>query len=1042
MNVPNIQNRYIIKILFLFSLLLCIYLFSISFSISAQAKTYDPSLEWKTLESEHFFVIFPKEIYFLPSQGYQQIANIVAEIAEEAYNNITPSFGEPFNKNQKIAIILEDFSDSVYGFASVVPHRCIRLNLTAPGFKNFDTKFENWLKILITHEYTHLAHFDMTRNITSFLRTFLGQVIAPNALQPMWATEGLAIYNESKWNEGGRIEDTRYDMYLRTDFLQNKTKDLKLLQGNYFTSWPGGNLPYIYGQSLVHYIVENYSEVALMSISDKFCAFPLLGINWAIKEVIGINQEELYQNWKDSKYRNYQKQIEEVYKFGNLTKSDQITNYQYWVDDPMWLVKPGENKEYLLYKVTYNELYPTIRKYDKENKDESIVINRTTGHGSSYTLSPDKNNILYSKLSQYQQYYRYYDLFLYNLENHKQIKITDGLRIKDPSWHPFDSKNVIVAVLNNSGNNNLVIFCLEDKLNNKISLNEKTTKKITQQDYISYSDITFLTNFNDGTQLSQPVWSPNGKQIAFSLWNNGYQDIYIADIDENYQIQSIKPITRDKHTDISPSWSQDGESIYFSSDRSGIFNIYSYNLKDSNFFRLTNVLTGAFEPAISPSGKQLAFIQYHSTGYELHLAETTDMLDTATGIEYGSLYQADGDWDTEYGSLFTGTSLIQVNREPYSIPVSSQAYQVTDYSPWDSILPTYWTPYISMTSNDLFFGLSSMAQDYLKFYNFPFKIGWSIFNPTISYDIQFRNYFHKQDFLFSWQGETSLTNNQIDNFFNPEYTTSRFQAKLNFPREGYTSNQDYGRYFNENLSFSFQNDLYSLDLGNDDTQDNNNLIKINSIVLRYSYNDTEGYSSSISPEIGSNFSLNYQHANKIIGSDLTFNKILFDGKKYFPLNTKNQVLALRLIAGVSTKGLNEKEQFHLGGNSSLNIISSINNTVFPLRGFASKSFKGNNLLYSSIEYRFPIKTIEKKVGFDWASMFLENVSGTLFLDAGNAWEGNFDVFNNKINASIGAELNFKFKQGQTSPINITFGSAKPITEKSSFRFYFQTGISF
>jgi len=232
-----------------------------------------------------------------------------------------------------------------------------------------------------------------------------------------------------------------------------------------------------------------------------------------------------------------------------------------------------------------------------------------------------------------------------------------------------------------------------------------------------------------------------------------------------------------------------------------------------------------------------------------------------------------------------------------------------------------------------------------------------------------------------------------------------------------------------------------VDLGDNDSQ-HNNFIKINSILLRYSYNDAEGYASSISPEIGSNFSLNYQHANKIIGSDLTFNKILFDGNKYFPLNNKNHVLALRLIAGVSTKGLNEKEQFYLGGNSSINPTSSINNTVFPLRGFASKSFKGNNLLSSSIEYRFPIKTIEKKVGFDWASFFLENVSGTLFLDAGNAWEGNFDVFNNKINASIGAELNFKFKQGQTSPLNITFGAAKSITEKAPLRFYFQTGISF
>jgi hypothetical protein len=1014
----SILNKNDSKIFFIFSLLFVFFVLSIFCTIPAKAKLYDPSLDWQVLESQHFSVVFPRESPIDTSFEYQQIAINVARIAEETYQQITPYFGEPFKEEQKIAIILEDFSDSVYGFASTIPHRSIRINLTAPGFKNFDTKFENWLKILLVHEYTHLAHFDMTSKGTTFLRIFLGQIIAPNALQPMWATEGIAIYNESKWSTGGRLKDNRYDMYLRSDFLGSQPKSLELLRGSYLTSWPGGSIPYIYGQSLVHYIVQKYGEDKLIAISEKFCAHPLLGMNWAIEKVLGINQDKLYENWQDEQYQYYQQQVEEVHQFSELTPSEQITNHQYWVDDPLWLSTSDNSTASLLYKVSNTGLYPTIREYNPASKEENILIHRTTGHGTSYTLSSDRRYLLYTKLSQYQQYYHYHDLFLYQLESGKQMQVSEGMRIKDPSWHPHHSQNKIVAVVNDAGNNNLVLFSFEQKFLD--IFHEKSVSQIennaSKTNLISFSNLTYLTDFTDGTQISQPVWSPSGNQIAFSLWQNGYQDIYIIELDKNNQILSTKAITQDKFTDISPNWSPDEQYLFFSSDRSGIFNLYAYNLENKHFYRLTNVLTGVFEPAISPDGKELAFIQYHASGYELHLADIDQLLWQPVDLNHDETNQ------TENRPLF-------------------DSFEMKDYSPWDSLLPTYWTPYLTFTSNDLYLGFSSLAQDYLKFYNFPFKIAWGILNPSIYYDIQFINYAHKPVFSLSWQGETLLEDRQMNHFFDPEYTTSRFQAKVNFHSEGYTSQQDSARFFNENISLGFQNDLYNFNVENNDNTDSS-FKKVNSLILRYSYSDTESYSASISPEIGSSFSLSYQHANKILGSQLTFNKILFDGRKYFPLPGQNHVMALRLVAGISTEGLNEKEQFHLGGHSNSSAMSSIHTSSFPLRGFSSSSFSGNNLLCSSLDYRFPIKTVEEKIGFDWASIFLERISGSLFLDAGHAWEGNFTPFYHKINASVGAELHFKFNSAHNSPFTFIVGAGKPVTEPSQFRFYFQTGISF
>jgi hypothetical protein len=62
--------------------------------------------------------------------------------------------------------------------------------------------------------------------------------------------------------------------------------------------------------------------------------------------------------------------------------------------------------------------------------------------------------------------------------------------------------------------------------------------------------------------------------------------------------------------------SSDGSSIIFSSDKTGIFNLYQMNLTTKETVQLTNVLGGAFMPAVNAAG-QLAFASYTSTGYKI-----------------------------------------------------------------------------------------------------------------------------------------------------------------------------------------------------------------------------------------------------------------------------------------------------------------------------------------------------------------------------------------------------------------------------------------
>jgi len=217
---------------------------------------------------------------------------------------------------------------------------------------------------------------------------------------------------------------------------------------------------------------------------------------------------------------------------------------------------------------------------------------------------------------------------------------------------------------------------------------------------------------------------------------------------------------------------------------------------------------------------------------------------------------------------------------------------------------------------------------------------------------------------------------------------------------------------------------------------------------------------SISPELGNSFSLTYEHADKALGGDYTFNKLLFDGRKFIPLPPLHQVLALRLLAGTSSSSILEsgldKEKFKLGGNYSADNLSNTETNTFSLRGYKPATFEGNNLLLASLEYRFPLANIEHSLKLGPLSIFLERLSGTFFFDIGNAWESrptgtNPNITNeeDEINSiwqdfksSIGAELKADFNSKYDSPYTLRLGAAKALTDSKGDDIYITLGTSF
>jgi|YNPNPStandDraft_1061719.scaffolds.fasta_scaffold00001_68 outer membrane protein insertion porin family len=132
-----------------------------------------------------------------------------------------------------------------------------------------------------------------------------------------------------------------------------------------------------------------------------------------------------------------------------------------------------------------------------------------------------------------------------------------------------------------------------------------------------------------------------------------------------------------------------------------------------------------------------------------------------------------------------------------------------------------------------------------------------------------------------------------------------------------------------------------------------------------------GY-EAISAEYGNNInSVRYTPLAEPVPFTGGFSKFSVDVRRYFSRGgrktspqDKRVTLAVRFRAGTSTGNLPFFEQFFVGGGESL-------------RGYREDRFWGNQMMLLSVELRKPIA---------------QSISGVLFVDYGDAWNGNPDFF--------------------------------------------------
>lgn len=179
-----------------------------------------------------------------------------------------------------------------------------------------------------------------------------------------------------------------------------------------------------------------------------------------------------------------------------------------------------------------------------------------------------------------------------------------------------------------------------------------------------------------------------------------------------------------------------------------------------------------------------------------------------------------------------------------------------------------------------------------------------------------------------------------------------------------------------------------IDYSNDADYKARNFGTTRSIILAQTFDNRDNV---IEPTEGRRTNLSGEFAGRIAGGDFKFNKYTYETRNYKKVGRKH-VLAFKSTFGLATGNLPDSQRYALGGAETL-------------RGYEDDEYKGNKLIATTVEYRFPLA---------------QKVSGVVFTDAGKIWDGTGTALGG-IKYSVGFGIRLTTPLG---PIRLDYGRGK------------------
>ena len=541
--------------------------------ISKSAFAVDPTLDWKTIESENLYVHF--------SDGNYNIAERVSAIAEAAHIRLTDEL--QWHPVDKTHIVLSDETDLPNGYAAPIFFNRTVIFLAQPTSINTLEDFDDWLTTLIFHEYTHIIHLDKSAGSPEWLRNVLGRffLLFPNLFQPSWVIEGLATHKETYLERGvGRGQSTMFASMMREE-VANGLKPLSQVNLPVRT-WPAGTVRYLYGVYFMRFIAENYGEEKLQlwieDYSDNLIPF---FVNSNSKQTFGKDMPLLWQEYQQWLEEKFQPQIKSIRSKG-IRAGKRISEDAYRTDSVRAITTEAGEEVFYVRNGGYKRA--SLMRINADGESEELADLNTAADLDSHPVA----GLLLTQNEYCNNYTIYKDIFLYDESLGQLKRLTECGRYLYASWHPDGAD--IIAVHNDANTFELHL------LDKSAQLKE------------------VLWRATDGEILGQIDVSPDGKNIVAakwqrdSGWNLGLYDI---------ETSSWKKITSGVSITANPQFAPDG-NILFSLEADGVYNLHRYDVVSKHIEQLTNLIGGAFQSSQASVDGAIYYAGYTADGYAIY----------------------------------------------------------------------------------------------------------------------------------------------------------------------------------------------------------------------------------------------------------------------------------------------------------------------------------------------------------------------------------------------------------------------------------------
>lgn len=965
----------------------------------------DPTIEWHSLETPHFRVSY--------YTGEEESARRVADLCESIFVTLVPAVGWPPSERVEVSIV--DQTDSANAFATSLPYDSIRLYATAPDDLSPLGDVDDWYLELITHEFTHVLHTDHIRGIPAIVNKIIGKTLAPNQVEPRFILEGLAVFEESSKTSGGRLRSSIWNMYMRTDVLQDNVAPLDVFSSS-VRRWPQGNLWYLYGSFFIQWIAQTYGEQAIRNFIDDY-SYQIIpyAINRSMRRATGRTFEELYPAWIETLRRDYGAQALAVRARGlregtRITFGGQSASFPRFIPKGAWDGTAGDviyarddaHDTAGLYRVPLRRDAKGAIIVPKDSDRELLV--RTAGNSAAAFL-PD-GSVVFDSLDIHRNLFAYEDLFFlqsgaksaWGLDGSRK-RLTDGLRATHPDVSP-DGRRVVFTT-NKLGTTYLQVADL-DRENGKLD------------------GMRVLVPSKKYEQAYSPRWSPDNRHVAYSAWQKGgYRDVRVVDTIDG----TVRELMHDRALDGGPSFSPDGKYVYFHSDRvNGVMNVFEYELATSTLKQVTNVLTGAFEPVVSADGKTLVYLGYGKDGYDLYAM------------------------DLDRSKLLDVAPFVEDRPTPPSEPIHHD-YEVKAYNPLHTLAPRRYQFNTAPGSFGQSFSVAVAGNDIAGRHAFGLSASVQTENASPQVDLEYT--YGRLPFDMSLHAYRAIAPGSYGfGGKRATYVSEAFgvEASLGYEIRGAFDSQSFGVGYSVNrVGAQFPSDAPPLDPF--DTPQYPSLPLASILRFSWGYSNAQRFLWSISAEKGFSVSAGLDFTHPAIASDYRGFRSRVDVTGYLPMPwLRHHVLALHAGGGVAG-GSFPGGPFYVGGFIDVALLDQLRSAIqssnflvqggVALRGYPSAVETGRYYALMNAEYRFPIVNIDR--GLSTLPLMLNRISGNVFVDFGSAFDNPETA---KFKTGVGGEFWLDFTVGYFVSLMMRVGYARGLASEGLDKFYFVASVPY